>query len=467
MKRSQLGEIKPTQTALLLVILVVMVFAVTFASMYVRQPAAIDNGDDTGGEDPLATARLTFAYKTYPLPGENPPAVVTEFGKTGHHDFWFKNENDMEVRVGLNRTNCVCSGVKLWVAPDSWRDVLALAERRQLTLGAYGGGLAGHLAGPGHLEHVRKDLLARRDAPVPLAVDSNANQGLPVPARAVGFLRVEWEARDAAGSAPQPKNLQAEVWTQSPRAAPDQLKVTAMLVPVIGTAPTDLPVGALSPGGSAQADLHVWTATRPGLRLELRSTAAPFITARAEPMSETTLRNMVQAGVPAVAGYRVYVSVRERLEDGRRFDEGPFVHHLIVEPSDGQEKLPSHEVTVQGSVRGDVTVVGAENGVRLEPFTARRGTQHQVTLTTSRTDLRLELDRDRTSPFLETVLEKLPSDEAGRPRWRLRLAIGANKAAGTFPRADSELYRDSAVYLRIDGEKGRRLRIPVFGRAHR
>src|SRR5438046_2140083 len=113
---------KPAQTVGLLVLAAVMVFAVTFASMYVA-PSRPGSAPKKKKQDSTPGLQLTFPTRRFPE-GEdfrNPmKRVVTEYEKTGQHDFWFNNPNDEDVRVGLS-TTCTCSGLHLFVAPEAWR----------------------------------------------------------------------------------------------------------------------------------------------------------------------------------------------------------------------------------------------------------------------------------------------------------------------------------------------------------
>jgi len=68
---------------------------------------------------------------------------------------------------------------------------------------------------------------------------------------------------------------------------------------------------------------------------------------------------------------------------------------------------------------------------------------------------------DSHPPFMKVDLTK----EKGAPRWTLHLEIGPDQVAGSFPRADNQAYKDTAIYLRIGGEGSHRLRIPVSGTA--
>ena len=94
--------------------------------------------------------------------------------------------------------------------------------------------------------------------------------------------------------------------------------------------------------------------------------------------------------------------------------------------------------------------------IRLGPFDARSGTSRQVRLTSDRRELNLKLAKH--PPFMKVNLDK---EKPGT--WQLTVAIEPNKVSGAFPRPDNEAYRDTAIYLAIEGEGGRRLRIPVTG----
>jgi hypothetical protein len=80
--------------------------------------------------------------------------------------------------------------------------------------------------------------------------------------------------------------------------------------------------------------------------------------------------------------------------------------------------------------------------------------------------LKLEIDREHTSKFLEVKLEGPQSFPTGRQSWKLNVRVPPGKVHGSFPRQDDPLYRDSAVYVKmIDGQQTRSLRIPVQGEA--
>ena len=164
---------------------------------------------------------------------------------------------------------------------------------------------------------------------------------------------------------------------------------------------------------------------------------------------------------PVVAGYRVTISMRERLDEKRRLDEEPFEHRVDLVPLDGKKKLAPLHVNLRGTVRGDIVVHAPRSSIELEPFPARRGTHREVTLSTQQPDLDLKVDSH--PPFMKVALTKETTGTA--PSWKLHLKIGSDQVAGSFPRPDNDIYTDTAIYLKISGEGSRRLRIPVSGTA--
>jgi hypothetical protein len=294
----------------------------------------------------------------------------------------------------------------------------------------------------------------------PLRTLTGGGEGVAIPPRGVGFVRLQWEVRQGK---PSVQNLTAKLWMQSPDRAPVILQATAAVLDPVRSDVASLDLGSLGPGDSTRGVVRCWSATRPEFGLEVACSGAPFITCVKEPFQDEDFQALRRTGLPILSGYRITVSVRESSEDGkRRFDEGPFSHRVTLTPSiPGGRPMESMVIGLTGAVRGDITVMGAANGIRLEPFPVRRGTEHTATLVTERPGLDLKVDR--YPPFMKVRLEKL-TNTGGGSRWKLELKIEPNKVSGSFPRVDSATYRDTAIYLKIEGESsGRRLRIPVSG----
>ncbi len=102
-------------------ILALMIGGITFVVVYI-------NNSSRGGvvETPPPRGELIFATKRYP-DDEGGKALTTEVNQLGQHDFWFYNDSDQNLTVGLNKKGCTCSEVDLSIVPESWKPRL-LAE---------------------------------------------------------------------------------------------------------------------------------------------------------------------------------------------------------------------------------------------------------------------------------------------------------------------------------------------------
>lgn len=162
------------------------------------------------------------------------------------------------------------------------------------------------------------------------------------------------------------------------------------------------------------------------------------------------------------------------MEDpGEEYPEiGPFIKRVEVVTSDPGVNLQaqrSSPVRVVGKVEGDIEVVGTnERGhVMLNRFERQEGARAEAALETREAGLTLKVDRSRTAPFLEAQIDKSPKRSGDRFRWRLLVKVNPGTVSGEFPRGldPNPAYRDSAVYVTIEGQASRTVRIPVEGRA--
>jgi hypothetical protein len=490
---------KLTQAVLLLVLLVVMVFAVTFASMYVRDTPATKKSEETPQGPGL---QLTFASKEVPEGRNLSQLIATEFDGRGQHDFWFRNDNDQAVLLGLREKNCQCAVVRVFVAPSAWRKPLEEAEVRRQSLKdevELAGSLVGKLAddiGKAEVERTHKQLLARADLRSMATLDSPSGEGVEIPPRALGFVRLEWEW-DRRRVKPGPQagvRLWAKLWMQDARTGPlVQLSATVLYVEPVLVDKSEFSLGVLNPDESKTSVVYCWSPTRANFRLEAKLAerrVAPLIRCEVEKLNEAEhdkLRDFIAQRYfaehhrdrswaklneadrqrwrsnigPIRASYRVTLRMRERLDARTRFDEGPFEYRVDLVPFDGEEKLKPLPVSLRGTVHGDVLVDSAESSIHLEPFPTNQGTTREVTLSSQQAELDLKVDHH--PPFMKVGLTKEKTSSG--LRWKLHLEIRRNQVVGTFPQAGNEAYKDTAIYLKISGEGNRLLRIPVSGTA--
>jgi hypothetical protein len=477
---------KPTQTIVLLVVAVVLIFAVTFASMYVSQsgPTKKPRKGNTAG---LAGLELTFDQVRHPAPDPQDPKrdtfndellrVKTEYEKTGQHDFWFRNDNDEEVRVGRSPSCSECPGLELFIAPESWRKVYEEKTESPAAVAAK--------------EERLRHLAAKAERLRELSRD-----GATVPPHSFGFVRLQWKADRGVKLRPTRSNFIAELWTQDSRwvkhtlevgaLLADGVQIGALLADEVQIGASDITAGIISAGDVARRELQCWSITRSHFDIEIVSTGEPFVRCRKEPLTEqarlqlserllkyyrgkgardlTETERTQLAKCPIVrSGYLLTIEVREQVGK-ERIDEGQFTHTIHLKTPSDVILLKPLEVAIRGRVRGDIAVTGADNGIKLESFPVRDGTSAEITLQSDRRDVNLHLAE---KPDFMTVRLTDPRDTGSGKTWQLALTIPPNKIAGSFPRMDNDKLRDTSIYLiiKVAGVPDRRLRIPVSGDA--
>src|SRR5690348_11442733 len=103
------------------VLLAVMVFGITFALNYLGRPKPPTPDINGQGTELLKPARsLMFGRTVFP-DNEKDPGVEAELNASGHHDFWFTNDNEEELTVGLKSKGCRCSDIEMQVMPPEWK----------------------------------------------------------------------------------------------------------------------------------------------------------------------------------------------------------------------------------------------------------------------------------------------------------------------------------------------------------
>src|SRR5262249_24629574 len=117
-------------------------------------------------------------------------------------------------------------------------------------------------------------------------------------------------------------------------------------------------------------------------------------------------------------------------------------------------------------IQGELRVVGqGDFRLHFSKFPRLKGSAtHQLTILGQTEGMKLEVDPDRTSSFLDVKLEPRPKEPGKAPQWTLTARVKADEATGSFPRDDDPKYRDSAIYVRPVGTPdSRATRIAVEG----
>src|SRR5262249_41994934 len=156
--------------------------------------------------------------------------------------------------------------------------------------------------------------------------------------------------------------------------------------------------------------------------------------------------------------YRIPVQLLERSPDGSRpFAFGGF--RIRVQVTFDDKDVEPIVFIIGGSLRGDIRVGNSSEQGRLNfgRLRAEEGSAGQeVAICSDVPELELEIDKERTPPFLRDAAKIGPAGKTvtGEPKWKVTARIGANKVQGEFPR-DQEEYWDSAVYVKVKGNNSR------------
>jgi hypothetical protein len=407
---------------------------------------------------PTPEITLFFPRTTSLVDEKDPTGAEWETGVPGHYDFWFQNPNDVPITVGLSYKKCTCSKVEIALESDEWKTweaklSLYLMLKTQGSLDLLGPALTGGYDWA--LPEPERDwkMLVEKDS------------GFEVHAGATGWVRIDWSSKKIG-----PDQLPVELWSHSKDSgAPlTRLAVLLVFVPPAGVEPRMLDVGVIS----AERDpTQKWVAcmspTRESFTIAVAKESDPFVDCGTPlRLSEKDCRVATAAQHLRVkSGYRVPVTVHERLADGRQLDLGPFQLKVFFKTDVAEEPL---EFTIKGVVEGEVTVLSPEGRIQMGIFDAAFGEVKETVLESRNLDLNLEFDK--APSFLKVELSKEPKITGGVKTWGLRVEVPKRAVAGEFPRDDNSEYRDCAIYLKIHdprtpSDQSRRIRIPVSGKA--
>jgi hypothetical protein len=455
-----------------LAVIVVMVFAITFASVYVGRR----DKPKTAPEEVESESKVSLTFLTAPLNRQIAEIHDAERNRRETTDFWFQNDNPEALEVGLAQQR---ADVKIYLVPGEKTIpllTLAAAEVGSCSLA--------QLPVVGVLPALRNLSLRRlEDNLTPTELKPNQNS-VSVPAGAVGWVRLSWIVR-------QPGNARVGglLWMGSRQNNHNPVGLLVRVQPAL-RAPANWSVGSTRVEELPQRfSFPCWSSTRLRFRVKARIrdgvASDPIVVGEPVPLSREEIRQLEAENNPEVdpqkpdpardalrgkvlSGYRIPITVRPAYADGKQgMDLGLF--ERWVELSSDDEGVEPVRIHVRGRIGGELNA-NQEDEVTFGDFNRHSGVQRTLFLSSSEMGLHLEVDRERSASFVTVDLKEQPQEKGMDSRaWQLRIRIRPGQVSGHFPRREDTAYQDSAVYLKLRYDDRvklpRKLRIPLSGTA--
>jgi hypothetical protein len=427
-------------------VLAMMVFGITIALQLMGPGTRGTEVVEGGG----STQRLELRFATTKQPpapegvDAKQPVLDVESHREGWADFWFVNENDQPVTIGLRDTSCKCSGAQVFVLPT------------------------GSKMEPGQEAKLEKAATAK-------ALVLGSDEGMPVWPGQVGWVRLQW-----TGEAKK-DTFAVMLWLNSPETGPyPKLEAFVKFHDPFMIAGVD-PLGQIHASKLKQPlELPIICAsvTRADMKLTTevigsrQGAIEPLVVGEPQRIDEKEYPDLAKRfrredtspDLKLRSAYRIPVKLRGQSDSGKPIDGGPFRRRVEVT----LDSVPqSQTVEIQAHILGDVEVFGLTgNKVDFSSFPAKKGSVDRfLTLQSNGGAKKLEVDKSRTAEFLEVDLKE--QDQTGAaPTWQMTVRVRPGAVLGRFPREAPAEYRDCAIYVRPVGVKdARATRIPVEGSA--
>jgi hypothetical protein len=455
------------QIALALVAIVGVVAGVTYVSQYRITPRTEKSGPPPPPAPPGQEDVLKFAAPQWKWAG--PTDGEVELRTTAYKDFWFENPRPVEVELGVTYVSCKCSGVSTCTLTEE--------KKKRYQSWAYAGAATETISGFGGFLNEFAWIGVRE---LGLEMDwqdmkPEQRKSVLVPPSGGGLVRVAWKAKSEKGN----ELLAVDLWSQAKLDTPTprvdtRLEIGVRFVPVAQALPWLLVEAAESSKDPSIGDLDIreekfkewvcWSSVRAAFSLAVsESTNDPCFECTCTPLSAEECKSLstraqaMSIAIRALSGYRIRVTVHERLNDHAQMELGPFSRKILLKSDpDGEESF----VRLTGMVRGDIAV-GSESDegrIRLKTFRAAAGTTKVVKVSARQPGIDLRFER--IEPPAASFLRVKPLKAVGTSglHWDLCIEVPPGCPPGKIP-------DHTAVILTIPGTQPRHVRIPVTGRA--
>jgi hypothetical protein len=375
-----------------------------------------------------------------------------------HYDFPFLNPTDKTMRLGLSRTSCDCTKVS----------VTSLAAEIVKTFDERG------KRGP--------VIFPVDESWTWTALKESETEGVEIPPRGGGVVRIIWNSRKPSGSA---LNLRPRLWMHpaddsGARAFVDILVPTKMSEP-IRYFPDRLSLGTVIAGGEEKGEYLAWSPTRDALDVRVDPAKTdPLLDVQIERIDEAQAKaletKLIAMETSRLSGeaakeyakrteemmkatkiktpYRIAVTLREQ-KDGKHLDQGPLNRELPLMSKDTPIRSPSLSTFVRGEI--EVGLPEDAGKANLKTFSAKDGIRKSIPIWS---DAGAELMIESVSPLVLEVklIKNVKESTPTRGKWTLNIAVPPGAHYGPFG-------DEAVILLRTNSTPPKRMRIPVTGNA--
>jgi hypothetical protein len=456
-----------------LVLLVAVVFALTFFSIYT--PRRDEVKPQQGGDPPLVFSDTTrFWHPPWEVSEEKSARLQNrnfagfyEAGEEGKAVFWFENRNPAPVTLRLIWRSCgACSKGAVYLVPP---DVARAAP--QASAAAVGSPITAGVTTASPMALLDLSRLTP-DAAFPFEDQDKVVFHIP-PANnpdgspQLGALELGFVARPPTEPRQLRSKFRSEVEGNPTQVEEHDFGITFEVSDPIRVFPESLDAGTVEESGSGVTrEFLVFSCTRvPGERFpaptvvmfaggsgeagKLVQAEAPVLIPAEEYESLSFhLSQQLKRPVHVTGAYRVAVKINPKA-DSTPPDIGQFERSIQV----SIPKVDAKHLATRGLIRGGVWLTNG-NAIELPSFRGKDGVTETFELVSDRTDVELEEEKGMQQPdFVEVAVDK-KEDLGGKRYFNLRVRIPQGKQLVSFT--------NGVVVLKVKGSN-RRIRIPLKG----